>query len=140
MQVLIDQYFDKCKPSYEKDGDGKVLVNSKTGIPLCKTNPPTITGLALYLGFSSRQSMYDYESKEEYSYTIKRARLRCENWLEENLLSGNIQAAAGIFALKNYGWRDQQNIEIESPDFTDATKSLTELFNKIHGQNNTNGN
>jgi hypothetical protein len=32
----------------------------------------TITGLALFLGFESRNSLYDYESKEEFSGIIKR--------------------------------------------------------------------
>jgi hypothetical protein len=109
MQQIIDAYFDKCKPDYEKDNEGKILVTTK-GIPIIKLNPPTITGLALALGFVSRQSMYDYEKNEEFTYTIKNARLRCENWVENNLLSGNIAPASGIFALKNYGWRDNFGI------------------------------
>ena len=36
----------------------------------------TITGLVLFIGFSSRQSFYDYEKKEGYDYNIKKARLR----------------------------------------------------------------
>ena len=35
----------------------------------------TITDLCLYLGFSSRQSFYDYEKREDFSYIIKRARM-----------------------------------------------------------------
>ena len=34
---------------------------------------PTTTGLALWLGFKSRQSLYDYKEKEEYSYIIKKS-------------------------------------------------------------------
>ena len=39
------------------------------------SNPekPTITGLALELGFTSRQSLYDYKERQEFSYTIKKA-------------------------------------------------------------------
>jgi hypothetical protein len=69
------------------------------------TTPATITGLALYLGFESRQSFYDYEGKEGFSYTIKRARLRIENEYEIKL-SGN-SVAGSIFALKNLGWKDK---------------------------------
>lgn len=68
----------------------------------------TITGLALFLGFESRQSIYDYEKNGDFSYTIKRARLHVENSYEKNLLSRN--AVGAIFALKNFGWSDKQEI------------------------------
>lgn len=71
---------------------------------------PTITGLAYYLGFASRQSFYDYENNEEYSYTIKRARLFMESVYEQGLQEGKSVAGA-IFALKNFGWKDKQEIE-----------------------------
>lgn len=70
---------------------------------------PTITGLALYLGFESRQSFYDYEKNPEFSYTIKKARLLIENEYEEMLAIGNV--AGAIFALKNFGWKDKHEVE-----------------------------
>jgi hypothetical protein len=69
----------------------------------------TVTGLALHLGFESRQSFYDYEKDGEFSYTIKKARLTIEAFYEENLLSRN--APGAIFALKNFGWSDKQELE-----------------------------
>lgn len=72
-------------------------------------NVPTITGLALYLGFESRQSFYDYEKHPEFSYTIKKARLLIENEYEEQLQAGNTVGA--IFALKNMGWKDKHEVE-----------------------------
>lgn len=105
LKKKIDNYFKKCQPKYVKD-KGKVLLTTK-GTPIIEWNPPTITGLALHLGFVSRQSVYDYEKRnDEFSYTIKKARLKCENWTEKGLLSGTIPPASGIFILKNYGWRD----------------------------------
>lgn len=68
--------------------------------------PLTITGIALFLGFESRQSFYDYEKKEGFSYTIKRARTFIENSYEKNLtFARNPQGS--IFALKNLGWADR---------------------------------
>lgn len=72
------------------------------------TAPATITGLALALGFCSRQSMYDYEGNDKFSYTIKNARLRVENSYEEHLFSKHSTGA--IFGLKNMGWADKQEI------------------------------
>ena len=72
----------------------------------------TITGLALYLGFSSRQSFYDYENNEHFSYTIKRARLRIECEYEKGLHSKF--PAGSIFALKNFGWADKLDVKSEN--------------------------
>jgi hypothetical protein len=70
---------------------------------------PTITGLALFLGFESRQSFYDYENNGEFSYTIKKARLKIESVYEQNLHSGN--PSGSIFALKNFGWTDKSEVD-----------------------------
>ena len=74
-----------------------------------ETGRITISGLAYYLGFESRQSFYDYEKRPEFSYTIKRARLFIENEYEKLLISNNTTGA--IFALKNFGWSDKQEIQ-----------------------------
>lgn len=97
LQDAIQAYFEFCKPKIE-DGELKSLGENVT-----------ITGLALYLGFESRQSFYDYEKHEEYSYIIKKARLQVENGYEKNLYSKN--PAGSIFALKNMGWTDKQEID-----------------------------
>lgn len=70
---------------------------------------PTWSGLALYLGFESRQSLEDYKKKEGFSYPIKKALLRIEQIYESNLFKGN--PTGSIFALKNFGWRDKQEID-----------------------------
>lgn len=72
----------------------------------------TITGLALYLGFCSRQSFYDYEKRPRFSYNIKKARLRIEEKYEEKLDSGSSTGA--IFALKQFGWKDKSEVEQKS--------------------------
>jgi hypothetical protein len=76
--------------------------------------PATITGLALFLGFESRQSFYDYEEKEDFSYTIKRARLRIEHEYEKKLSGNNV--AGPIFALKNLSWKDKSEVDNRYPD------------------------
>lgn len=73
----------------------------------------TITGLAYHLGFESRQSFYDYEERAEFSYIIKRARLRIETKYEEALTENNV--AGSIFALKNMGWKDKTEVDVNTP-------------------------
>lgn len=73
---------------------------------------PTITGMALYLGFCSRQSMYEYKEKKDFSYIIKRATMVIESTYERMLTEKN--ATGCIFALKNMGWKDERDIKSES--------------------------
>lgn len=84
LEVKCIEYFEECH-------------NDKT--------KATITGLALFLGFESRQSLYDYKDKEDFSYILKRATLAVENSYE------NGGTAFDIFALKNMGWKDNQGID-----------------------------
>lgn len=70
---------------------------------------PTITGLAHYIGFESRQSFYEYGNHKDFTYTIKRSRLFIEKEYEEQLQHGNTTGA--IFALKNMGWIDKTQVE-----------------------------
>ena len=69
----------------------------------------TWSGLALYLGFESRQSLEDYKKKDGFSYPIKKALLRIENKYEQSIEGRN--PAGAIFALKNFGWKDKQEVE-----------------------------
>lgn len=91
----------------------------------------TISGLAYYLGFTSRQSFYDYEKNEKFSYIIKRARFFIEKEYEK-LLQGN-NCTGIIFALKNMGWSDKTeqeitqkviNIEVANSDDKDLLEGL----------------
>lgn len=69
----------------------------------------TWTGLAIHLGFESRQSLEDYKKKDGFAYSIKKALLQIESKYETALFYKN--PAGAIFALKNFGWRDKQEID-----------------------------
>lgn len=71
--------------------------------------PATITGLALALD-TTRETLCDYAEKPAFSDTIKRAKTRVEQFAEEQLYLGK-NAAGPIFALKNFGWSDKQQID-----------------------------
>lgn len=68
---------------------------------------PTVTGLALYLG-TSRETLMNYEKKEQFFDTIKKAKDMILSFNESALYSKKINTAGVIFNLKNnYGWRDR---------------------------------
>ncbi len=74
--------------------------------------PPTVTGLAVALD-TNRETLCNYEEKEDYFDTIKEAKSRCEAWVEENALLGKANATFSIFNLKNnYGWKDKTESDI----------------------------
>lgn len=89
----------------------------------------TITGLALYLGFESRQSLYDYEKNDKFSYIIKAARLKVENDYEKRLATNSVTGA--IFALKNMGWSDRQEIESTNKNYNMEVTPTPEEAAKI---------
>lgn len=74
-----------------------------------KAMKPTISGLVLYLGFSSRTTLYDYEKRsDEFSYIIGRAKVAVQLSYE---LSGQ---TIDIFALKNMGWKDRTEVAVDA--------------------------
>lgn len=100
IEVKINDYFDSLLDEQKQE----------------YTTRPTITGLALYLGFCGRQSFYDYITKKDFSYIIKRAQTIIEMSYEEMLLSKT--ATGAIFALKNMGWKDKSEVEQTVTDIT----------------------
>jgi hypothetical protein len=87
LQEKIDAYFASCDEENE---------------------PITITGLALALD-TTRDTLCDYGDREEYSDTIKKAKLKVENAYEKRLVRrGN---GGDVFALKNFGWKDTKELD-----------------------------
>lgn len=122
LQKAIDDYFKngiKVKSVIVGSGNKKEVVEIEV---------PTITGLALHLGFCDRQSFYSYEKRDEFSYTIKKARFFIEQHYEELLQTGNVTGA--IFALKNFGWVDKTEVESTNRHSIEAPKTLEDWYNK----------
>lgn len=80
LESYIDEYFNSCPK-------------------------PTLAGLAYQLGIN-RQTLYNYEGRQEFFDIIKRAREAVEAVYEERLIYENSPTGV-IFALKNMGWKDK---------------------------------
>ena len=82
-----------------------------------KQTKPLLSGLAFYLGFADRSSLYEYRDRPEYSYSVKRAVMRVEMGYEAALQTNNVTGS--IFALKNLGWKDktEQEVNVTMPTF-----------------------
>lgn len=103
LQAKIDKYFAGGMKKRT------ILIGPANNRQKIEINVPTITGLVLYCGFCDRASFYDLEKQDKFSHTIKNARTRIEREYEEILATtGN---SGAIFALKNFGWSDKQEIK-----------------------------
>jgi hypothetical protein len=88
--TLVDEYFQLC-------------IDVKA--------PPTLTGMILALGLTSKEGFYHYAKYEGFEDAVSRARLMIEHEYEKRLVGGNF--VASIFALKNFGWFDKQSTELD---------------------------
>jgi benzoyl-CoA reductase/2-hydroxyglutaryl-CoA dehydratase subunit BcrC/BadD/HgdB len=98
MEKIIKKYFDECDK---------------------KEKPYTMSGLAYALDMD-RKSLLNYSKDEKFFPTIKKAKEKVEQQLEENALSNKSNSTFTIFNLKNnFGWKDtiiQENKEISKVD------------------------
>lgn len=114
MQRIINLYFLACRVN--QTGDNNLLEDCLEDdlliISDIDDHVPTVCGLAYVLNLT-RQGLIEYSGKDEFSDTIKKAKLRIEKSLEQRLASGS--PAGTIFNLKNnFGWKDKTEQELSS--------------------------
>ena len=117
IEGLIDKYFEDCQ--------GHMLINEMTGDPVLDKwgspvyvdrHPPTVTGLALALGFSTRRALLRYQAKAEFQDTILRAKSMVEKYTEERLFDKDGSNGAKFSLQFNFdGWRDEPSEEEKRP-------------------------
>lgn len=92
----------------------------------------TITGLALALD-TSRETLCNYEDKEQYFDTVKKAKDMVEHSYEIDLKKSG--RTGTIFALKNFDWKDKQETDITTKgERIDSNMDLDALADKMAGK------
>ena len=109
IEGLIENYFKECEGIPFFDGDGKPLTTDKGHLVYEKhPKPPTVTGLALALGFKSRQALLNYQVKKEFDDTITRAKSYIEEYAERRLFDRDGVQGAKFSLINNFkGWSDK---------------------------------
>lgn len=122
IEEKIDNYFRECEGIPFFDDDGKPWRTDKGHIVYEKPpKPPTVTGLALALGFASRQALLNYQGREEFNDTITRAKTRIEEYAERRLFDRDGVNGAKFSLINNFkGWSEHPK--------EDAAK---EILNKL---------
>lgn len=121
IEEKIEQYFAICEGEPLLDDEGNQVIN-KYGYPcwIKAPKPPTVTGLALALGFTTRLSLLNYQAKAEFMNTITRAKTRIEEYAESRLFDRDGSNGAQFSLRNNFkGWNidNEQRLEIEKQRF-----------------------
>lgn len=114
MQAVIDEYFKSCEGRVLTNAEGTPMLN-KYGMPIIYGEKPlTMSGLALALGFTSRQTLIDYKAKPEFADTVTRAKQRVEEYVEGRLFDKDGSAGAKFSLENNFGWASKQETKVEA--------------------------
>lgn len=124
MQEAIDAYFNGCKGEVLRDADEAPVLSR--GLPvMIGERPPTVTGLALALGFNSRQALLNYQAKREFNDTVTRAKTRCEDYAESRLFDRDGAMGAKFSLTNNFkGWKDKQTDDGADEELLEKAKEM----------------
>lgn len=114
IEEKIEKYFKDCEGELLKNDKGEPMFD-KWGNPIIiHQKPPTVTGLALALGFTSRMDLLRYQGKKEFCDTITRAKARVEEYTEQRLFDRDGTNGAQFSLRNNFkGWNDRQPSELD---------------------------
>lgn len=107
IQELGEAYLRECMGKPYIMDDGSVLLDKYGEVILVGRHPPTVTGLARALGFTSRQSLLEYQAKAEFSDTVTRLKLQIEEYAEERLFDKDGQRGAEFSLKYNFRWAQE---------------------------------
>lgn len=117
IEEKIDAYFKECEGELLTDDKGKPILNKWGNPVIINQRPPTVTGLALALGFSTRLSLLNYQGKAEFVNTILRAKSRIEEYTEQRLFDRDGSNGAQFSLRNNFsGWNERQRTELDEEE------------------------
>lgn len=109
LQVAIDAYFTECEGKPLLDEEGKAVTDKYGELVIVGAHPPTVTGLALALGFTGRQALLNYQGRKQFMDTITRAKARCEAYAEERLFDRDGARGAQFSLEHNFRWKSDDS-------------------------------
>lgn len=94
-------------------------------------NKWTMTGLCMCCDMDYH-TLINYSKEEDFFQSIKRAKIKVHNQYEIDLREKG--GSGPIFALKNFGWKDRQEIDntvrLETSPIDELIKSIEEIKGK----------
>jgi len=109
LQILIDKYFKACEERMVDEATAGTVVQVN------RPKAPTIVGLSLALD-CSRDTIYDYGKKDEFSYMLKKAGEKCLDVLLNGALDNMYNSGIAQFVAKNFhGMKSDTNLNLIPP-------------------------
>ena len=103
-QKMVDLYFKECEGEALTDENGKAVYTSKGDVVYIRQpKPPTVTGLALALGFAARKELLTYRGPRDIMEVIERAKSRVEEYMERQLFEQDSFKWARLGLEKDFG-------------------------------------
>lgn len=127
VNAKIERYFRSCEPVQAVD-DECVPMFDKNGAPVYAVQevPLTVSGLAIALGFGSREELLSYRGKPFAENAIRSALLRIENYAEERLFDKGQSSGAKYFLEGNFkAWSEDGDGE------NDTIRRLDEVLETL---------
>lgn len=142
IQEKIDAYFKDCEGKLLVDGNGDPVINRYGDPVFIGRKPPTVTGLALALGFKTRRALMLYQAKKDFMDVILEAKSRIELYNEEQLYTRDGAKGAMFNLSRNFaGWQAEKeedgkagtavNIINDIPKGTVTVNTETAVFNAL---------
>ena len=119
MQAKIDAYIGGHVGRQLEDKDGNPVMYKGQPV-IVDSYPLTVTGLAVALGFRSRQALLNYQYKDPgFDDAISRAKTYIEAYVESRLFDKEGCNGAKFSLSNNFrGWQEKQEIEVSSKVIT----------------------
>ena len=126
MSEAIERYFNDCEGRALTDENGNTVYDKYGNPVIVGVHPPTVTGLALALGFKTRQSLLNYQARTKaFNDIITVAKSRCEEYAESRLYDRDGVNGAKFSLMNNFkGWR-------EKPAEDDTTETIVRIVDDI---------
>lgn len=127
MQKRVDEYFIYCKGKTLTDEEGNAVTDKYGNPVIIDAHVPTVTGLARFLGFKSRQALLNYQERDVFKPVVEMAKMRIEEYAEERLFDRDGVQGAKFTLCNNFGWSEKQPDETEE----EMLKKLDELIGAV---------
>ena len=115
MREKIDNYFKECEGKALVDHTGDPILDRWGNPIIYGAKPPTVTGLALALGFKTRTSLIKYQNKKEFNDLILEAKSRVEEYCERQLFTRDGAKGAQFALMHNFGWKNPVDEDESGP-------------------------
>jgi len=119
MQAKIDTYINGHTGRVLTDADDNPVMYKGQPV-IVDAYPLTVTGLAVALGFRSRQALLNYQHKDsDFDDAISRAKTYIEAYVESRLFDKDGCNGAKFSLYNNFkGWKEKQEIEVSQKVIT----------------------